>query len=310
MAPKLPEVIKLLKSRIFPLLIILVILICVLILVLFFPASKTSSLLAKAINNFYFFYVEISRPAPQTGFSEAVPGISSSPTSSPSPIASPACTDSDGSGGATTNYYLNYNERGHASSSYDYGEDYCSTKHILVEYYCSSQQAPRVSQTSQDCGAFRDRNGNPKVCGSGACRPDPERDCTDSDGGKVYETRGTTTGTDPSDGESPKTETDYCVLVNNIAPWRWRQDCMQSDLNNYPGSHCELWEFYCNGVYVEGESIVCAGPCINGACSPAPMPSPSPSPSLSPSLSLSPSPSPFPSSSPRPPFPFPFPFRF
>ncbi len=143
----------------------------------------------------------------------------------------PVCTDSDGG--------RNYDERGTAISTdreeSDVQTDSCSGDRVR-EYYC--QSTGRVGTDYHDCEYG---------CTNGVCNDAPEIvpvSCTDSDGGRVYNTRGTVAqGLSSGIGI---VRSDSCI-----------------------GSFVQ--ELYCGSGYsIEQEVVSCEYGCTSGACNPEP----------------------------------------
>ncbi len=112
------------------------------------------------------------------------------------PILTPSCNDPDGDNPYT---------KATTCDAYRCLTDYCSDRFHQNEILCGRDN--RITGTGYDCTKFG------TLCVDGACvSPEPQV-CTDSDGGKVYTVKGTTTG--PSIIGVPITITDECYYNYN-----------------------------------------------------------------------------------------------
>ena len=148
-------------------------------------------------------------------------------TCNPAPEIEPDCTETDDG--------ADYEERGTTTEISEDGTeqietDYCEGNDIN-EYFCLGNTLRGVSRACV------------YGCSAGACNPEPEATCTDSDSGRDYENRGTTTSTSADGTEE---ETDSCV-------------------GNWVVEHyCEADES------IGSEFHTCADDCSDGACNSEP----------------------------------------
>jgi hypothetical protein len=139
--------------------------------------------------------------------------------------AGPTCTDSDGG--------IDYFVKGLCSGTNGNFWDYC-TGNTCNEYYCNSKKKCVTSPMS--CVNL---SGSDGTCYDGACQRLPENNCTDSDGGIVYNVKGTCT-------DDVGSYTDYCT--GNVCN-EYYCDAQKT---------CSLTEMDC--------STNQSGTCYDGAC--------------------------------------------
>lgn len=149
------------------------------------------------------------------------------------PLDNSFCTDSDGG--------KNYELKGETCNEVDCRTDVCTSMpvsdNVVTEYYCEDNKRESVG------GAFCDYK-----CEDGACIPEPEPTCTDSDGGMDYSIKGK-------------------VITENIPgnSGEFEDKCLDSEelMENY----CGLGQGYNEGLEVAKVSIYkCPNGCSNGAC--------------------------------------------
>jgi len=143
------------------------------------------------------------------------------------------CTDSDGG--------KNYDIKGETCNEVDCRTDVCTSMpvsdNVVAEYYCEGNKRESVG------GAFCDYK-----CENGACIPEPEPTCTDSDGGMDYSVKGK-------------------VITENIPgnSGEFEDKCLDSEelMENY----CGPGQGYNEGLEVAKVTIYkCPNGCSNGAC--------------------------------------------
>jgi PKD repeat protein len=134
--------------------------------------------------------------------------------------AVPKCTDTDGG----KDYYVKGITTGLAGDNLiSTDTDFCRDSNMLVEWFCLSDQKTRTN-TNYYC---------PNGCVDGACIESPQ--CTETDGGKDYFTKGTVT-------VGGNEHTDTC------------------------SGNVNLMEHYCQGTGSGTETHSCDYGCSNGAC--------------------------------------------
>lgn len=194
------------------------------------------------------------------------------------------CTDSDGGG------YSNI--KGTTTLGPDSRTDYCDGTGAVIEYSCSGNQ---IVSASINCISG-------EVCSDGACMR--EETCTDSDGGGISVTKGTTT-------KGTETRTDSCYDSNTVLEYYCagndivsiRMDCLADEVcsdgacvregectdsdggfttikgtvtsvagssTDYCMSGGRLMEYSCSDGTVTSATIDCYGAafdgCVDGAC--------------------------------------------
>jgi len=189
------------------------------------------------------------------------------------PIVVPTvCSDSDGG-----NKPLRYGTCSYANRKHN---DVCSDKNTLIEYYCGRPFSSyfRLICTSKkyDCTKYcsrlkKDEGVWSGICVAGRCvcipiptttitipttttspptTTIPPEKCYDSDGGKNYYEKGTTSGLD-EDGKYI-TVTDGCTYCTGALP--------------EPETCLAVIENYCEGNEVKSEIYYCPNKCKDGAC--------------------------------------------
>ncbi len=135
-----------------------------------------------------------------------------------------------------------YYTKGWARDHGEYAEswDECIDGSTLREQYCTEDVSSYASVHFRTSIDYTCPNG----CDNGACIQDSVRKCTDSDGGRDYYEKGTT---------SSCTTTSY----NDVGCELHMDACN----DNY-----QLTEYYCSGDEVQRESYTCPNGCDNGAC--------------------------------------------
>ena len=149
------------------------------------------------------------------------------------------CTDSDNG----KNFYVKGEFSGRWDNEFITKSDYCidslngnevsSSDLYLKEGFCENEN---LRIYTHNC---------PNGCEDGVCLPEPAKEeitCSETDGGRDYDTRGVTTGTRFG---SPQTV--------------WTDNCPTSVI---------LSEYYCSENMVEAVSYTCSNGCKDGACLP------------------------------------------
>ncbi len=143
------------------------------------------------------------------------------------------CTDSDGG--------KDYSVKGETCNEGDCRVDVCTSMpvsdNVVAEYYCEGNKRESV------VGAFCDYK-----CEDGACIPEPEPKCTDSDGGMDYAVKGK-------------------VITENVPgnSGEFEDKCLDSEelMENY----CGAGQGYLEGLEVAKVTIYkCPNGCSSGAC--------------------------------------------
>jgi hypothetical protein len=127
-------------------------------------------------------------------------------------------------------------------------------KGVLKEAICDGNKATQVEVDCPDEAPY---------CNRGVCSNEKPV-CTDTDGGRDPNTRGTITEPRLKDGPS---HTDYCQNVNTKQPW-YNYDCEGDDCPPCEGELCGIREYYCNDPYKTTgfEDVECPNGCKDGAC--------------------------------------------
>src|SRR3989338_8946401 len=208
-----------------------------------------------------FYIMDEVIPAP-TPIPLPVPIPAPTPTPTPTPSTgipsgtSTRCSDSESSDDPLilSSVTVEYAESGSSAyTTYGSWTDTCISSSTVREFFCDSSSPDRYSSKSVAC-----QTG--KTCSSGKCgtgttttptptpTPTPSG-CTDSDGGKIYTTKGTTK-------KGTVTNVDWCFTSNPKI----------------------LNEYYCESGNIKSETYTCANTCSDGRCTGSSTPTPSPSP--------------------------------
>ncbi len=167
------------------------------------------------------------------------------------PGASTKCSDSESGDdplrvGTVTVEYAEYGSS--VYQTYGTWSDSCISSTAVKEVFCDSTKPDRYSTKSVACPSGKTCSGG--KCGAGTT---PTPTCTDSDGGKNYDVKGTVMkGTDEEDRA-----TDVCLTITPTV----------------------LAEFYCDSSgNIRSEDYTCPNGCSDGACTTDSNPTPDPTP--------------------------------
>jgi len=150
------------------------------------------------------------------------------------------CKDSDGRNFDTygeVEYELENDE--------DIFRDYCEGERAY-DYFCD--ESGTYSLEFRNC---------PNGCSNGACLPDREYECKDSDGGLNYFERGIASGT-LYDGTTRTNVEETCTVFDSAG---------QTDVDSCSGEGCRVKEWWCNkDTLLVDYNSDCTNGCFKGAC--------------------------------------------